>query len=350
MWKSTDSSIRQAGVGNVFLKNLDNAIDDKDFNHRFSAFGKILSSTIERDENGVSKGYGFIHYENEVDATNAIMKVNGMLLNGKKIFPSKYVPRNQRRKELEENAKAHLFVNNFGEEMNNEKLFELFSQYGTITFHKVVYSKEGKNMGFGFVNYEKEAHAQLAIENLHEKKFNGARLNVRRAQTKEERKAQLEKRLAKDRFEGAVDRQGGNLFIKNFEDAIDEERLRKEFADYGDITCVEIFSYIKKRDSSFGFIYFKLPNEATRAVTEMNGRILLTKPLHVALVCKTVRLASRYMDKAAKLRMKNDPLVFDTPTHYPPILPSVLGNTPGDINSRMPQPGNIRGTSCIEVG
>jgi polyadenylate-binding protein len=36
------------------------------------------------DEQG-SKGYGFVHFETDEAAKSAIDKVNGMLLNGKKV-------------------------------------------------------------------------------------------------------------------------------------------------------------------------------------------------------------------------------------------------------------------------
>ncbi len=39
---------------------------------------------IAMDVNG-SKGYGFVHFETWEAAKNAIEKVNGMLLNGKKV-------------------------------------------------------------------------------------------------------------------------------------------------------------------------------------------------------------------------------------------------------------------------
>ena len=44
----------------------------------------LVLAQIAMDENG-SKGYGFVHFETEEAATNAIEKVNGMLLNGKKV-------------------------------------------------------------------------------------------------------------------------------------------------------------------------------------------------------------------------------------------------------------------------
>ena len=38
------------------------------------------------DENGMSKGYGFVHFETQESADMAIQKVNGMLLNEKKVW------------------------------------------------------------------------------------------------------------------------------------------------------------------------------------------------------------------------------------------------------------------------
>ncbi|GAB2297646.1 Polyadenylate-binding protein 8, partial [Dionaea muscipula] len=54
--------------------NLDKSIDHKALHDTFSTFGNILSCKIVTDPHGQSKGYGFVQFDNEDAAQNAIDK------------------------------------------------------------------------------------------------------------------------------------------------------------------------------------------------------------------------------------------------------------------------------------
>lgn len=89
------------------------------------------------DENGQSKGFGFVHFETQEAADNAINKVNGMLLADKKVFVGRFMSRNQRVDVGGSRKYTNVFVKNFGDQLDEEKLRDLFSKYGKITSCKV---------------------------------------------------------------------------------------------------------------------------------------------------------------------------------------------------------------------
>uniref|UniRef100_A0A8C7W5F7 Polyadenylate-binding protein n=1 Tax=Oncorhynchus mykiss TaxID=8022 RepID=A0A8C7W5F7_ONCMY len=306
MWSQRDPSLRKSGVGNVFIKNLDKTIDNKALYDTFSAFGNILSCKVVCDENG-SQGYAFVHFETQDAADRAIEKMNGMLLNDRKVFVGRFKSRKEREAELGAKAKefTNVYIKNFGDDMNDDKLKEMFDQYGKTLSVRVMADPSGKSRGFGFVSYEKHEDANKACEEMNGLEFNGKTVFVGRAQKKMERQAELKRKFEMLKQERISRYQGVNLYIKNLDDTIDDEKLRKEFTPFGSITSAKVMLE-EGRSKGFGFVCFSSPEEATKAVTEMNGRIVGSKPLYVALAQRKedrkAHLTNQYVQRIAGMR------------------------------------------------
>ncbi|OCK77205.1 polyadenylate binding protein [Lepidopterella palustris CBS 459.81] len=337
MWSQRDPALRKTGQGNVFIKNLDVAIDNKALHDTFAAFGNILSCKVAQDEMGNSKGYGFVHYETAEAATNAIKHVNGMLLNEKKVFVGHHIPKKDRMSKFEE-MKANftnVYVKNVEQDVTDDEFRELFERFGQITSASLARDNDtGKSRGFGFVNYIRHEDAAVAVDTLNDSDFKGQKLYVGRAQKKHEREEELRKQYEAARIEKQSKYQGVNLYVKNLDDDVDDEKLRELFAPFGTITSAKVMRDAmpadradtpedkkeakedgetkdgEKEDSKdgsgddkkekdkvtikgerkilgkskgFGFVCFSNPDEATKAVTDMNQKMINNKPLYVAL-------------------------------------------------------------------
>lgn len=342
MWSQRDPSLRKSGVGNVFIKNLDKTIDNKAMYDTFSAFGTILSCKVATDETGQSKGYGFVHFDTEEAANTSIDRVNGMLLNEKKVYVGRFIPRKEREKELGEKAKMYrnVYVKNFGDELNDDTLLSMFEPFGKVTSHSVM-TKDGKSRGFGFVAYESADAAEEAVKVLNGKKLNDEKiLYVGRAQKKFERQMELKRRFEQIKIERMSRYQGVNLYVKNLDDSIDDERLRKEFAPFGTITSAKVMME-DGRSKGFGFVCFSAAEEATKAVTEMNGRIVGSKPLYVALAQKKeerkAHLTSQHMQRMTNMRMQQMGQIFQP------------GGAGGYFVPTIPQPQRFYGPAVTQL-
>lgn len=385
MWSQRDPALRKTGAGNVFIKNLDVAIDNKALHDTFAAFGNILSCKVAQDEHGNSKGYGFVHYETDEAASQAIKHVNGMLLNEKKVYVGHHIPKKDRQSKFEE-MKANftnVYVKNIQTDSSDEEFRELFTKYGDITSASLARDQEtGKNRGFGFVNFTTHEAAYKAVEELNGKDFKGQDLYVGRAQKKHEREEELRKSYEAARMEKASKYQGVNLYVKNLSDDVDDEKLRSIFSEFGPITSAKVMRDAleagdeqedsegkdkenkkeaeetsgedesgekkdKKTDKKFGkskgfgFVCFSNPDDATKAVADMNQRMIDGKPLYVALAQrKDVRKSQLEASIQARNQIRMQQAAAGMPGHFmqPPVFyaPGQQGGFPGAGGRGMP--------------
>ena len=304
MWCHRDPSLRKSGSGNVFIKNLDKSIDNKALYDTFSAFGNILSCKVALDSSGESKGYGFVHYAKEEGAKLAIEKVDGMMIEGKKVFVGPFLKRTDR-DPSDELKFTNIFVKNLPEDVDEPGLEKMFAEHGAVSSAVIMTDEDGKSRGFGFVNMETAEQAQAAVDALNGKDMGGEKeLYVGRAQKKSEREAMLRQQFDELRAERVQKFAGLNLYVKNLADEVDDEGLRSEFAHCGTITSAKVMrDPATDKSRGFGFVCFSAPEEATKAVTEMNGRMVQGKPIYVALAqrreVRKAQLDQQYQQRIA---------------------------------------------------
>jgi polyadenylate-binding protein len=347
MWSQRDPAVRKSGIGNVFIKNLDKSIDNKALYDTFSAFGNILSCKVEtenvkvKNEKGEeeiitqSNGYGFVHFETQEAAEQAIAKVNNMLLNGKQVYVGPFIRKGERLKVISSDSHfTNVFVKNLDKSVDEDKLKEIFGKYGEIQ-NAVVMRDEKGSKGFAFVNFTDHEAANKAVEELNNIEINGKKIYVGRAQKKVERQAQLREKFEKLKQERLTKYQGVNVYVKNLDDTIDDDRLRQEFEKFGEITSAKIMRDEKGTSKGFGFVCFTQPEEASKAILEMSNKMVGTKPLYCALAQRKEQRRQQLEQQYARRPMVPNPQM--PPMAFPPGAMGFYGPPVVPPNQRPPQ-------------
>lgn len=424
MWSQRDPSLRRSGVGNIFVKNLNESIDNKQLYDTFSLFGNILSCKVVTDrETGKSKGYGYVHYETNEAAAAAIEKLDGMLIDGQEVQVVEFMRRNDR---PGLHDFTNLYVKSIPYEWDDAKFNEEFSKFGEIlsasismgskkqrrspkkkvdpqstdddkandeakeeegkevsdekeTEEKETKEEESKDdnekdddqddslvsLGYGFVNYLEHEAAALAIENLNGKEYETVldgetvkqELYVGRAQKKNERERELHAKYEAEKMDRIAKFQGVNLYVKNLDETVTDDALRDEFSTMGTITSARVMKDLKSnRSKGFGFVCYSTPEEATRAVNEMNGKIIGNKPIFVAIAqrreVRRAQLEAQHAQRAGPgqvmgrgpmgpMGYPNMPMYRPGPGMQPayPMMPQMMGGPGrGAMGGRGPYP------------
>lgn len=189
----------------LYMKNFPLSWDEEKLEELVKTVGGCSKVFISKNEEGSSRGFGFVNFEEHEDATKCLDALNGKRIGEEELFVCRHRSKAERQKMAKETyvkkkyarfqrfAGLNLYVKNLPSSCDNEKLRSLFEPYGTITSAKVMFSKEDqKSKGFGFVCFEKKEEAESAISGMHSRMVDNKPLFVCLAEMKEQRLARFQ--------------------------------------------------------------------------------------------------------------------------------------------------------------
>ncbi|GAB2228044.1 hypothetical protein Droror1_Dr00009873 [Drosera rotundifolia] len=270
MWHDRNPITRKTGVGNLFVKNLDRSITGASLQDAFQKFGTVLSCKIAADENGKSKGFGYVQFEKNESAMAARDAMHDTMLLGKKLHVTQFVRKSQwlAAKELKS---INLYVKNLAEDLTEGALVKKFSEFGMVESAIIMRDTDGKSKGFGFVSFSSPEEARKAAMSLNGAPSGSKNLFVGRAQKKAERKELKEKARS------------ANVYVKNLNPLVNDAILAAHFSSCGEVVSKKVMHYDNGLSKMFGFVTFSSPVEAERAVRALHGSKLLGRRLYVAV-------------------------------------------------------------------
>lgn len=324
--------------GNLYVRGLTADIATGDLHQLFGPFGEIVSCKIVSDDYGRSRGYGFVNFAQGSSADEAIEKLNGLLVNGSKLYLNHHIAKRERleRMDYEKSHFTSLYVTGFPDSWGEEELRELFAQHGEVVSVQLLERErsppEEKPKRFGFVGFELHRSALQALELNGHEIDSGERLLVSRAQRRDERtrshsptfvpQAQLSPpvpTMPSPFFPlPGPNQQQSNLYVKNLGPRVTDDSLYSAFAPYGIIVSAKIMTLEDGTPRGFGFVCFKTVQEASRALVSMNGTELDGQVVHVSFAQRNNRRkhSSSSSLSSTQVRFANYP-----PLYYPQQFP-----------------------------
>lgn len=160
-------NIERDSQANLHVKNLPESLTQKDLEILFKDFGTIITCKLELSQDNKSRGFGYVQFSQQSEANEAMQKMNGYEVDGKKLSVTVLTRRNDR-PEVMDNF-TNLYVSNLPDNLTDEEFLQIFTPFGEIQNSK--YNREKR---CGYVKYYNHSQAQEAIDSLNQKKqFNG---------------------------------------------------------------------------------------------------------------------------------------------------------------------------------
>jgi len=162
-----------------------------------------------------------------------------------------------------------LYVADLAPNVTESNLLEVFTRVGQNAIQSIRVcrdSQTGTSLGYAYVNFHRPEDCEKALDVLNFEEINGRPC-----------------RISRSNRDPRIRRSGiGNLFVKNIAKDIDHAGLHDVFSTFGEIiSCKVATDRITGESKGYGFVHFANPDDAEKAIENLNGKCLNDKQVYV---------------------------------------------------------------------
>lgn len=180
------------------------------------------------------------------------------------------------KQEVSEDKKGgdnEVFVGNLSWDATEDDIGEHFSNWGTVTSVKILYTYSGKSKGIAFVQYENASEAEEAIKEANGKEWMDRDLRVNKSAEKPEK---TKKTGGGSKFSKEETQDSTIVFVGNLSYNSDEAALEEFFKVYGEVKNVRVGYDRDGYSKGFAHVEFESTEDAAKALDangeELDGR------------------------------------------------------------------------------
>ncbi|EPS40926.1 hypothetical protein H072_5208 [Dactylellina haptotyla CBS 200.50] len=164
----------------IYVGNISYGIRGEDLEREFSEFGKVTSARVIYDPRGLSKGFGYVEFEEQDAATAAVEKMHGLIVDGRRINVQYVLKPERADGSTEGNPPSRtLFIGNLSFDITDKDLNELFAEIRNCTDVRVAIDRRtGQPRGFAHADFVDVASAEAAKEKLQSKSIYGRQVRI----------------------------------------------------------------------------------------------------------------------------------------------------------------------------
>lgn len=184
------------------------------------------------------------------------------------------------------NFRRKLFVVNLPWSYSVDDIKKVFGECGTVTDVEIIKEKDGKNKGFAFVTMENGEQAQAVIDKFDCHELLGRIIRI-----------EFAKRFKKTKRPPAPGLPPGEtrhkLYVSNLAWKVRSSHLKEFFgANYNPVSARVVFDSPSGRSAGYGFVSFATKDEAESALSSLDGKEILGRPVRLKFSEMNVEEAS----------------------------------------------------------